>query len=74
MENVLREFREWLEKKNTKSANRVLKAINRDIMSLYLTDNGILICEAGLYSIPDYVTDEVERFAREKGYSMWWYI
>ena len=74
MKNILREFREWLEKKNTKSANRILKAIDRDIMSLYLTDNGILICEEMSCSIPDYVTDEVERFARKKGYSMRWYI
>lgn len=74
--NVMKEFKEWLRSRNTKVANKTLKVLDKDCLSIHLSKDGYLYFEinGAIHGedVPDYVIQQLELFAKKKGYRLWY--
>jgi len=74
MQNENREFIRWLEKQNTKTSKRVLKALDRDILVLWSDGrHGDLYAEqvSEIHPIPDYVYEMAKRYGKATNRRVW---
>ena len=68
MQYITPEFFEYLEKQNTKISDRVLKAMNYDIMSIIEYNKCFWFEPVSSYSvIPNYVYEYAKKWARNRG-------
>lgn len=65
IKNITQEFTAWLKQKNTKQAQRVLKFMGKDTLSVWKRGNAIYVEPNVSYiGIPNYVYNQFERFRK----------
>lgn len=69
MKNILSEYWECIEKKETKQAKRIYNYLNKDKLSSIITDGNVYWIEtiSSQDSIPNYIYDDIKTFCNNKG-------